>query len=141
GGRRGDEFQFSEQGAAEFGTAHQRVEVESSRLLPAISSAIGAMSEPMVSHDCVAFHLLSEEVSSHVKVVQSGQGADEVFAGYSWYPPLLDASGSGAGEYIAEFVDRSHTECSAMVHPRLRLDCDPSRELVERHFAAPGAHT
>ena len=50
------------------------------------------MSEPMVSHDCVAFHLLSEEVSRHVKVVQSGQGADEVFAGYSWYPPLARRS-------------------------------------------------
>ena len=46
------------------------------------------MSEPMVSHDCVAFYLLSEDVSQHVKVVQSGQGADEVLGGYDWYPPL-----------------------------------------------------
>ena len=46
------------------------------------------MSEPMVSHDCVAFYLLSEDVSKSVKVVQSGQGADEVLAGYDWYPPL-----------------------------------------------------
>ena len=141
GGRRGDEFHYSDLVAAEFGTAHERIEVEPARLLPAIGSAIGAMSEPMISHDCVAFHLLSEEVSRHVKVVQSGQGADEVFAGYSWYPPLAAVPGSGAGAYIAEFVDRSHTECSAMVHPRLRLASDPSCELVERHFAAPGAHT
>ena len=28
-----------------------------------------------------------------------------------------------------------------MVHPRLRLADDPSRALVERHFAAPGAST
>ncbi len=42
----------------------------------------------MVSHDCVAFYLLSEEVSKYVKVVQSGQGADEVLGGYDWYPPL-----------------------------------------------------
>ena len=141
GGQRGDEFHYSDLVAAEFGTAHERIEVDSARLLPAIGSAISAMSEPMVSHDCVAFHLLSEEVSRHVKVVQSGQGADEVFAGYSWYPPLADVSGNGADDYIAEFVDRSHAECSAMVHPRLRLACDPSRELVERHFAAPGART
>ena len=46
------------------------------------------MSEPMVSHDCVAFYLLSEDVSASVKVVQSGQGADEVLGGYDWYPPL-----------------------------------------------------
>ena len=56
------------------------------RMLPALDGAIGAMSEPMVSHDCVAFYLLSQEVAKHVKVVQSGQGADEVFAGYHWYP-------------------------------------------------------
>jgi asparagine synthase (glutamine-hydrolysing) len=141
GGQRGDEFHYSDLVAAEFGTAHERIEVDSARLLPAIGSAISAMSEPMVSHDCVAFHLLSEEVSRHVKVVQSGQGADEVFAGYSWYAPLADVLGNGASDYIAEFVDRSHAECSAMVHPRLRLPCDPSRELVERHFAIPGART
>ena len=127
--------------ASEFGTKHQRIEVDPARLMPAIGSAIGAMSEPMVSHDCVAFYLLSEEVSHQVKVVQSGQGADEVFAGYSWYPPLADAPGTGASAYIAEFVDRSHAECNAMVNPRLRLASDPSRELIERSFAAPGART
>jgi asparagine synthase (glutamine-hydrolysing) len=50
------------------------------------------MSEPMVSHDVVAFYLLSEEVAKHIKVVQSGQGADEIFAGYDWYPPLANAT-------------------------------------------------
>jgi asparagine synthase (glutamine-hydrolysing) len=141
GGKRGNEFEFSDLVAAEYGTAHQRIEVESARVLPALSAAIGAMSEPMVSHDCVAFHLLSEEVSRHVKVVQSGQGADEIFAGYSWYPSLANATGSGANVYAAEFIDRSHAESTAMVHPRLRLAYDPSRQLVERHFATPGAGT
>ena len=32
--------------------------------LPSLTGAIGAMSEPMMSHDCVAFYLLSEEVAS-----------------------------------------------------------------------------
>jgi asparagine synthase (glutamine-hydrolysing) len=141
GGRRGDEFHYSELVAREFATEHQRIEIDSPRLLPAIGSAVMAMSEPMISHDCVAFHLLSEEVSRHVKVVQSGQGADEIFAGYSWYPPLLDAAGNGSDAYIAEFFDRPHAECNAMVHPRLRLTDDPSRDLIERHFAAPGAGT
>ena len=137
----GDEFEYSDLVAAQFGTSHTRIEVETPHVVPAIESAIAAMSEPMVSHDCVAFHLLSQEVSRHIKVVQSGQGADEVFAGYSWYQPLADAPGTGAAEYIAEFVDRSHAESSAAVDVRLRLDRDPSRELVERSFAAPGAST
>jgi len=141
GGKRGDEFRYSDLVAGEFGTEHQRIEVDSARLLPAIDAAIAAMSEPMISHDCVAFYLLSEEVSRHVKVVQSGQGADEVFAGYSWYPPLADAPGCGSEEYIEEFVDRSHAESSAMVERRLRIGTDPSRALVERSFATAGAST
>ena len=50
----------------------------------------------MVSHDCVAFWLLAQAVCRERKVVQSGQGADEVLGGYSWYPPMLDAPGSGS---------------------------------------------
>lgn len=52
-----------------------------------LPGAIAAMSEPMVSYDNIGFYLLSREVSKHIKVVQSGQGADEVFGGYHWYPP------------------------------------------------------
>jgi len=35
-------------------------------------------------HGGVAFHLLSETVSEHVKVAFSGEGADELFGGYYW---------------------------------------------------------
>ena len=67
--------------------------IDRRRLVDALPQAIEAMSEPMVSHDCVAFWLLSEAVRRERKVVQSGQGADEVLGGYDWYPPLLAASG------------------------------------------------
>src|SRR5215213_9122604 len=71
GGESGDEFAYSSLVAERFGTDHHRIKIDSSRLLPGIDAAIGAMSEPMVSHDCVAFYLLSEDVSQSVKVVQS----------------------------------------------------------------------
>ena len=95
------------------------------------------MSEPMVSHDVIGFYLLSQEVSQHVKVVQSGQGADEVFAGYHWYPPLVDADDPLA-TYAEVFFDRDHEEYASIIDPALLGD-DHSRDFVERHFAAPGA--
>jgi asparagine synthase (glutamine-hydrolysing) len=97
------------------------------------------MSEPMVSHDAVAFYLLSKEVSKSLKVVQSGQGADEVFAGYSWYSPLRETEGSGAETYAAEFFDRAPSEFAETLAPRYLLAEDPSRAFVERHFARSGA--
>ena len=39
--------------------------------------------------------------------MQSGQGADEVFAGYHWYPPLVDSS-APVDDYAHVFFDRDH---------------------------------
>jgi asparagine synthase (glutamine-hydrolysing) len=142
GGESGDEFAYSDLVARHFGTDHHRILVDDTRLLPALERAVGAMSEPMVSHDCVAFHLLSEEVSRHVKVVQSGQGADEVFAGYSWYPPMAGLPREeAAATYAREFFDRPHGALAEVLAPDYLTGEDVSGEFVRRHLAMPGADT
>ena len=139
GERDGNEFRFSDAIAEEFETDHHKIHVPTDRMLPALDGAIAAMSEPMVSHDAVAFYLLSREVARTHKVVQTGQGADEVFAGYSWYPPLADAEGNGADAYRAAFFDRGHDEMGGTLEKRWVLDEDPSRRFLDRHFGRDGA--
>ncbi len=118
GGESGDEFEYSTLVAERFETDHHRIPIPSDRLLPGIDAAIGAMSEPMVSHDCVAFYLLSQEVSRHVKVVQSGQGADEVLGGYDWYPPLASVPRTDAVEaYSSVFFDRRWAALARGIEP------------------------
>ena len=147
GGESGDEFVYSDAVAAHFGTEHQKIMITSDRLLPAVDAAIEAMSEPMVSHDCVAFYLLAEEVSRSVTVVQSGQGADEIFAGYDWYPPLATVPRDRAAAAYAEvFIDRPHAELAELLEPEWLAGCgvvtrDHSRAFVDAHFSAPGADT
>jgi asparagine synthase (glutamine-hydrolysing) len=141
GEREGNEFRYSDAVVEAFGTRHHRIPVATERMLPALDGAIAAMSEPMVSHDAVAFYLLSQEVSRSLKVVQSGQGADEVFGGYSWYPPLLHADGDGAAAYRAEFFDRPQSEFAELLRPEWRLDEDVSLAFVEEQFAQVGADT
>jgi asparagine synthase (glutamine-hydrolysing) len=142
GGESGNEFEYSDLVAAHFGTDHHRIKIESSRLLPAIDGAIGAMSEPMVSHDCVAFYLLSQEVSRHVKVVQSGQGADEVLGGYDWYPPLQGVERDRAVEaYASVFFDRRFSELNQLLSDEWRLAEDAPTDFIRAHFGRPGAET
>jgi len=134
----GDEFRYSDIIAEHFGTVHHQIRVDSrERLLPSLPSCIAAMSEPMVSHDCIGFYLLSEEVSKRVKVVQSGQGADEVFGGYHWYPPLLDAA-AGVDDYARLFCDRDHDGFLAAAGPAMR-NGDHAGEFLRQAFAVPGA--
>jgi asparagine synthase (glutamine-hydrolysing) len=142
GGESGDEFSYSDLVAERFGTDHHQIMIDDSRLLPALTGAITAMSEPMVSHDAVAFYLLSQEVSRHVKVVQSGQGADEVFAGYDWYPPLGDVPrGDVAEAYAKVFFDRTHGALAGVLSPAYLTDTDVSAEFARAHLGAPDAET
>ncbi len=138
GEERGDEFQYSDLIAEHFGTVHHKIHVDSAtKLLPELPGCVRAMSEPMVSHDAIGFFLLSQKVAEHVKVVQSGQGADEVFAGYHWYPPMV-GSGDPAADYARAFCDRSHEEYRRAVDPRFHGE-DYSRAFIQGHFARPGA--
>jgi asparagine synthase (glutamine-hydrolysing) len=142
GGESGDEFAYSDIVAKQFDTVHHQIRIGRDRFLPAVDRTVAAMSEPMVSHDCIAFNLLSEDVSKHVKVVQSGQGADEILAGYSWYPPLADVPLSGAVDaYANEFFDRPHSRLAQQLSPEWLIDGDVSREFVAASFGRPGAAT
>jgi asparagine synthase (glutamine-hydrolysing) len=129
----GDEFHYSDIVAKTFATEHQQIRIERDRAIDALPAAISAMSEPMVSHDAVAFYLLSSEVSKHVKVVQSGQGADEVFGGYSWYPRFLSTN-DPVQEYHRAYFDWGHADLRKLLAPDL-IGEDESLRFVERFFA------
>ncbi|MHA6758616.1 N-acetylglutaminylglutamine amidotransferase [Streptacidiphilus sp. PAMC 29251] len=142
GGEQGDEFAYSDQVARRYDTDHHRIMVPSDRLPAALDHAVAAMSEPMVSHDAVAFDLLADEVAKEVKVVQSGQGADEIFAGYDWYPPLAATPRDrAAADYAKVFVDRPHSALAAMLQPGYLLDHDASGDFVRDQMGRPGADT
>ncbi|HEU5268051.1 MAG TPA: N-acetylglutaminylglutamine amidotransferase, partial [Jatrophihabitans sp.] len=145
GDESGDEFEYSDVVAARFGTDHHRIKIDSRRLLPAIDAAVAAMSEPMVSHDCVAFYLLSQEVAKSVKVVQSGQGADEVLGGYDWYPPLANVDRADAVDaYARVFFDRSFGDLAKLLNPEWLIDAGDSAaplRWISEQFGRPGAQS
>lgn len=138
GGERGDEFQYSDLIANHYGTRHHQLRIAEDEIIQQLPRAFSAMSEPMVSHDCIAFYLLSREVSKHCKVVQSGQGADELFAGYHWYPQVHGAADPFAA-YRAAFFDRDYAQYAATVQAGMRLEEDAAEAFVRQHFAKPGA--
>ncbi|CAC9574361.1 Asparagine synthetase [glutamine-hydrolyzing] (EC 6.3.5.4) [uncultured Gammaproteobacteria bacterium] len=106
----GSEFEYSDQIVKKFNTKHEKYIVSNSQVLPRLEEAVANMAEPMVGQDAVAFYLLSEQVSKHIKVVLSGQGADEAFAGYFWYARMQSESGSEFERFAKHYVDRPYEE-------------------------------
>ena len=106
----GSEFEYSDQIVKKFNTTHEKYVVSNSQVLPRLGEAVANMAEPMVGQDAVAFYLLSEQVSKQVKVVLSGQGADEAFAGYFWYPRMQAESGTEVDRFSKHYVDRPYEE-------------------------------
>ena len=139
-GEAGDEFKYSDIIAQYFGTDHTKIMIPTGNMLDALPGTIAAMSEPMVSYDNVGFYLLSREVAKHVKVVQSGQGADEVFAGYHWYPKLA-SSNDIVSDYTALFFDRDREKIGRHLNDTWMADEDEPARLVERHLMKDGAET
>jgi asparagine synthase (glutamine-hydrolysing) len=137
-GEKGDEFRYSDLIAKHYGTVHHKIFVPEAEMIENLPGAIRAMSEPMVSYDNVAFYMLSREVAKRVKVVLSGQGADEVFGGYHWYPPLA-GSNDPVSEYAQRFFDRDHARLSRHLAPEWQIETDEARAFVAAHFGQAGA--
>lgn len=128
----GDEFPFSRMVAEKYQTEHHEIAVSSDQLLEFLPSALEAQSEPMVSHDNIGFYLLSKFSSESTKVVQSGQGADEVFAGYHWYPKLQNSKDI-ASDYRDVFFDYKHSELNQLL-TRPLISKDFAFEYVKKYF-------
>ena len=137
---RGNEFAYSDQVAACFHTDHHRYTISNNEVLKYLPDAVRAMSEPLAAQDAVAFYLLSQRVSESVSVVLSGQGADEVFAGYFWYPLMAAEQGDILERFRKYYFDRSHAEFLETVQPDYHAgDC--TSELLRSLLAQDGAET
>ena len=134
----GSEFEYSDQIVSRFDTEHKKYRVSNQEVLPRLSEAVMNMAEPMVGQDAVAFYLLSEQVSKHTKVVLSGQGADEAFAGYFWYPRMANEDGDEIERFSKHYVDRPHEEYLQTVANRYRGE-NHTRSWLNKEFSKPGA--
>jgi asparagine synthase (glutamine-hydrolysing) len=134
----GNEFEYSDQVVARYQTKHHRYIIPNEQVLTRLPEAIAAMSEPLVAQDAIGFYLLAERVSEKVKVVQSGQGADEVFAGYFWYPLMNAAQGTDLERFSPYYFDRQHNEFLETVHPDYHGE-DYTSQLISQLLAEKDA--
>jgi asparagine synthase (glutamine-hydrolysing) len=83
-GRPDDELPFARDIARRFGTDHDEIVIQEN-VPDAVSRALGAFSEPFGDSSAVPCVEVFRAVARQVKVVLTGDGGDELFAGYGRY--------------------------------------------------------
>jgi asparagine synthase (glutamine-hydrolysing) len=80
-----DETPYARLVADRFQTDHHVLYVDPNQFLDCIPRFIWYMDEPVAEAPAITFYLIAKLLHEHVTVALSGEGADELFAGYAVY--------------------------------------------------------
>jgi asparagine synthase (glutamine-hydrolysing) len=84
-----DERPFARLAANRFGIEHHEMTITSKDFGDFLPKYVWHMEEPVCEPPAVALYYISQLAKNHVKVLLSGEGGDEAFAGYSNYRNLV----------------------------------------------------
>src|SRR4051794_40299668 len=79
------EVDIAAESAAILGVRHVPVEVTAEEFAEAIPTVVWYLDDPVADPALVPLYFVAREARKHVKVVLSGEGADELFGGYTIY--------------------------------------------------------
>jgi asparagine synthase (glutamine-hydrolysing) len=104
------ELEYAQTVASHLGTRHCATVLTAKQFFEAVPKLIWHEDEPLKGPPSVALYFLSKLASEHVKVVLTGEGSDELFAGYNdryWATMLNRRLARYGGVFIPEAV-RKH---------------------------------
>ena len=116
--RRTDESRYSRLLAHHLGTDHHEIEFRTSQLPELLPAVTRHLEEPCSAAPAILIYQLSSLAVRHVKTVISGEGADELFGGYSWV-------GVNGHYRLRPFLPRAPLRLLSdlLDHPRRRRVC------------------
>lgn len=131
-----DEAHEAAETAALFGADHHPITLTAADFSGIFQRSLWHLEEPVLSQSTFAFQLLTQKVSDHVKVVLTGQGADEPWAGYDRY--LGERYSKGArwvfGSHAAQTLSDRYPKTARLRRATAALgESDPVRRFAAIH--------
>lgn len=80
-----DELPYAQQVADKFGCEHHTLKITSNDFLNYAETVLWHLDQPIADQATVATHMVAKLARQHVKMVLTGEGGDELFAGYARY--------------------------------------------------------
>jgi asparagine synthase (glutamine-hydrolysing) len=89
------EVEIAAESASILGVRHVPVEVSAEEFAAAIPEVVWYLDDPVADPALVPLYFVAREARKHVKVVLSGEGADELFGGYTIYREPISLAWAG----------------------------------------------
>lgn len=80
-----NELDIAKKTADELGIENIQIRVTEEEYIKALPEVVRLLDDPLADPSAIGIYFLSKEARKHVKVVLSGEGADELFGGYNIY--------------------------------------------------------
>ncbi len=137
-----DESADAEEIAYRMRTRHVRVRTDETTLREALDRVVRDVAEPIADPAILPTVLLARAAREHVKVVLSGEGADELFGGYPTYlghklAPAFERLPSAVRKGVRRVVDQIPSSGKKVTFEFLlkRFVTDAEKSWLERHLA------
>ncbi len=106
-----NEIRYAESLTSELGKKNISKTISSDEYFDSIPKVMYYMDEPLADPSCIALYFVDELAAKDIKVVLSGEGADEFFGGYNIYHEPLSLAGYqklpvGLRKALARFVEK-----------------------------------
>ncbi|MFN0111089.1 MAG: asparagine synthase (glutamine-hydrolyzing) [Blastocatellia bacterium] len=83
--REANELEYARMAARAFGTEHHEIVVSPQQFFDALPAMVYQEDEPIAHPSSIPLYFVSKLAAEHVKVVLTGEGSDELLAGYDKY--------------------------------------------------------
>jgi len=90
-----DETDYAEEVAEKFKTEHTTFKLTNQDLIEHVEDALDYIDEPFADSSAINLYILSKKTRKEIKVALSGDGADEMFAGYNKHAAEFRARNPG----------------------------------------------
>lgn len=97
-----DETEYARSVAKKIGSEHTVFSLTNKDLYQHIDAILEYIDEPFADSSAIAVYILSQETRKHATVALSGDGADELFAGYNKHAAFHRIINSGNAEWMVK---------------------------------------
>jgi asparagine synthase (glutamine-hydrolysing) len=84
-----NEFEYARLAATAFGAEHHEFKLTAEDFRDSLTDLVWYLDEPLADDSCIPLYFIARLARKHITVVLSGEGADEILAGYGIYKRML----------------------------------------------------